>query len=300
MVSNYVKIPQLKKILDVEEQPCEEKLAEIRNLIDGGQSPMITGDSSLPPTVSPTTASPTASPTASYEKILSKIQKTNDKKTALSLLQEISKSNYLSWDPESLEIIVNGVPIKFSNIALLVKKVVTVGPATLPLAFTIFLASLVKIKAPYSLLRNGDAINVLENFDRMKAALEDTTQTTAKTDENLPLPGQNIALSETAPVESSMDTNVPAVVETATPVDNLGSRKRSREEDGEEGEEGGGKRQREEEEDDVVAKRNFDVPPDRLKQLRRSPRLKQSIADAWQEMNPSSSGDVKKPRKKRS
>ena len=94
MVSNYVKIPQLKKILDVEEQPCEEKLAEIRNLIDGGQSPMITGDSSLPPTVSPTTASPTASPTASYEKILSKIQKTNDKKTALSLLQEISKSNF--------------------------------------------------------------------------------------------------------------------------------------------------------------------------------------------------------------
>lgn len=296
MVSNYVKIPQLKKILDVEEQPCEEKIAEIRNLIDGGQSPMITGDSSLPPSI----VSPTASPTVSYEKILSKIQKTNDKKTALSLLQEISKSNYLSWDPESLEIIVNGVPIKFSNIALLVKKVVTVGPATLPLAFTIFLASLVKIKAPYSLLRNGDAINVLENFDRMKAALEDTTQTTAKTDENLPLPGQNIALSETAPAESSMDTNVPAVVETATPVDNLGSRKRSREEDGEEGEEGGGKRQREEEEDDVVAKRNFDVPPDRLKQLRRSPRLKQSIADAWQEMNPSSSGDVKKPRKKRS
>ena len=295
MVSNYVKIPQLKKILDVEEQPCEEKLAEIRNLIDGGQSPMITGDSSLPPTVSPTTASPTVSPTASYEKILSKIQKTNDKKTALSLLQEISKSNYLSWDPESLEIIVNGVSIKYSNIALLVKKVVTVGPATLPLAFTIFLASLVKIKAPYSLLRNGDAINVLENFDRMKAAIEDTTQTTSKTD--LPVPGQNIALSETAPAPApapSMDTTV---VETATPVD----RKRSREEDGEEeGEEGGGKRQRgEEEDDDVVAKRNFDVPPDRLKQLRRSPRLKQSIADAWQEVNPSSSGDVKKSRKKR-
>ena len=292
MVSNYVKIPQLKKILDVEEQPCEEKLAEIRNLIDGGQSPMITGDSSLPPTVSPTTASPTVSPTASYEKILSKIQKTNDKKTALSLLQEISKSNYLSWDPESLEIIVNGVSIKYSNIALLVKKVVTVGPATLPLAFTIFLASLVKIKAPYSLLRNGDAINVLENFDRMKAAIEDTTQTTSKTD--LPVPGQNIALGETAPAESSMDTTV---VETTTPVD----RKRSREEDGEEeGEEGGGKRQRgEEEDDDVVAKRNFDVPPDRLKQLRRSPRLKQSIADAWQEVNPSSSGDVKKSRKKR-
>ena len=165
MVSQYVKIPQLKKILDAQEQPCEETLSQIRNLVDGGDSSLtVSGEATSNGQFPGNNANGNFN---SYDKILKAIKNLNDRKTALSLLQEISKSDSLTWDPETLEIIISGETIKYTNIALLVKKIVSVAPASLPIGFVLFLASLQKIKAPHTLIRNGDAISVLENLSRL-------------------------------------------------------------------------------------------------------------------------------------
>ena len=207
----------------------------------------------------------------------------NDRKTALSLLQEISKSDSLSWDPETLEIIISGEPIKYTNIALLVKKIVSVAPASLPIGFVLFLASLQKIKAPYTLIRNGDAINVLENLSRLGGSLEP-------------------AATEPTPPAVEEQAEEPMIQQPSTEnsdITNLNSKKREREDDDEtenEANENRKKRQRDDEVDaETAPKRDFDVPPDRLKKLRRSPRLKKSISDAWETMNHDRKTSKKRP-----
>ena len=268
MVSQYVKLPQLKKILDVTEQPCEETLSQIRNLVDNnGSSLTLTGgENGSAPGVAPGTTIENGN-FASYEKILKVIKNSNDKKVALSLLQEISKSDHLSWDPETLEIIISGEPVKYTNIALLVRKIVSVGPTTLPIGFVLFLDSLRKIKAPYTLLRNGDAVSVLDTLSRIGGTLEPATETSVENNDN----------------------------EMITESHGL---KRDREESESEGlPENQSKKLRKnnDEVEETVPKRDFDVPSDRLKKLRRSPRLKKSISDAWDSMN-----NDRKTRKKRS
>ena len=274
MVSQYVKLPQLKKILDVTEQPCEETLSQIRNLVDdSGSSLTLTGgENGSAPGVAPGTTVENGN-FASYEKILKLIKNSNDKKVALSLLQEISKSDHLSWDPETLEIIISGEPVKYTNIALLVRKIVSVGPTTLPIGFVLFLDSLRKIKAPYTLLRNGDAVSVLDTLSRIGGTLEPATETSVENKEN------------TDNVDNEMITE-------------SHGQKRDREDSESEGlPENQSKKLRKDndEGEETVPKRDFNVPSDRLKKLRRSPRLKKSISDAWDSMN-----NDRKTRKKRS
>ena len=269
MVSQYVKIPQLKKILDAQEQPCEETLSQIRNLVDGGDSSLtVSGEATSNGQFPGNNANGNFN---SYDKILKAIKNLNDRKTALSLLQEISKSDSLTWDPETLEIIISGETIKYTNIALLVKKIVSVAPASLPIGFVLFLASLQKIKAPHTLIRNGDAISVLENLSRLGGSVEP-----AATEPTQPA------------VEEQAEEPMIEQPSTESAITNINSKKREREDDGEtesEENENRKKRQRDDEVDETAPKRDFDVPPDRLKKLRRSPRLKKSISDAWETVN---------------
>ena len=267
-MSIYVKIPRIKTIIDDPNTECEKKLNDIRVLVEGGKpkpvepiesSPGTSGLNLVPPASETATVPVTAE---NFSLVLDEIPGAVEKKNAESLLHEIERSNIIQWSPETLEIIIDGSPVKYTNIKHLIKRVVTSFPASLPLGLTLFLEALLRIKASISLIKNGDSKELMANIIKIKSHSSDDTVRNTSTLDDVPQKDDG---------EPALDVNE--------------ERKRGRESDGDDGDDNDvsaapSKRLR----GDAV-RRDFDLPTTKLDRIRRSPRLKKEISDAWKHVS---------------
>ena len=262
--SQYLKTPHVLKIINKDGVACEEKLTEIKNLIDGKGLKVLPPGEELPNNTPEASveSNPVPTPTATQaaiEKIVSEISGAKEKQLARSLLNEIDRSDYISFDPDTLEIIVNGENIKFSNVKNLVQYCISANPSQLPLGIAIFLDSLIKIKIPNELLRHGDALGIRDSLLK----IEELKRKGSLSGENIPPP------SETAS----------GGVEEVTG-----------EGGGEEGEQSGRGKKREREDDEDVdggasvlnpAKKTYGLSRGSLDKIRTSPKLSEKILEKW-------------------
>ena len=264
-MSIYVKIPRIKTIIDDPSIECEKKLNDIRVLVEGGTPKAVEPSESSIGTTGLTLVPP-ASETASvpvtadrFDLVLKEISGATEKKHAESILHEIEKSNVLSWSSETLELIIDGSPIKYTNIIHLIKRVVTSFPASLPLGLALFLEALLRIRVSVGLIKNGDAKELMANIIKIRNYSGDG----------------NLSVNNTAALDS------------VSTEESAEQRKRGREsgDDDDDDDENGStaapsKRLRVD-----AVRQDFDLPSSKLDRIRRSPRLKKEISDAWKHVS---------------
>ena len=262
----YLKTPHVLKILNNESVSCEEKLTNIKNLIDGNKLTIAPSGAELPSgaqNTEVTSSAPVTTPSQSaIEKIVDEIKGGKEKQYALSLLNEIDRSDYISFNPETLEIIVDGETIKFSNVKNLVQYCISAAPSQMPLAIAIFIQCMIRIKVPHELLRHGDAQALRESL--------------IKIDE---LKGKGSASDEVAPhvVGDSASSEV------VTPEGSSGERSESSDR--------GKKRALEEDENAIdesvtlnPAKKLYGLEKPSLDKIRTNPKLRDAISEKWHDV----------------
>lgn len=263
MPTAYVKIPQLRAVIDQPEVSCEEKLEQVKKLADGkkltllqpGQSPAVSGPAEQ-------SVSSTGNP-EHVDRILNEVKGVKEKQLAQVILREIEKSDYISYDVTNWEIIVANERIKFTNVIYLINFIIAASPSSIPLGLAIFLHALMKIQAPFDVVRNGDAVNCRDNLIKISELTKDRNE-----------PQQNV---ESVSMAEDGDSGEQTVVEMGNggvdEVSEVGraGKKRSRED-----EDGDGK-----DLTDRPAKRSFGLEEKPLEGIRRSPRLRQKISEAW-------------------
>ena len=82
------------------------------------------------------------------------------KKFANQILLEIEKSSSLSWDYESLELIIDSQKVLHSNIQLLLSKLLEQRSPTLPHGLHKFVSALINIKLPKVYFKGSDVKNI--------------------------------------------------------------------------------------------------------------------------------------------
>ena len=265
----YIKAPQLQRILEAD-QPCENKLENIRSLLESsGQNGSLKSTPSNGEISSNNVENQLASSVEdkgnanNFEKILKEIPSQKDKALALQLLQEIEKLPHLSWNPNNLEIIINNVAEPFTNIALLIKKIVTENLSSLPIGLTLFIESLLKNKIPYQFYKGQDAIQIRDNLIKIsngKIAQVETEQQKElvpnETAEAGALVVQNTDRKRSFNYDSDDETQEAKRIKTGVMEENNYS-------------------------EDPEPKRNFDLPVEKVKHLRRSARLNKEAEEAW-------------------
>ena len=276
----YIKAPHLQKIIDAD-QNCEEKLDSIRALLSGSaggapssQTTSINGGSTIIQSGEASVAD--VGNSNNYEKVLKEIPLQSDKKVALQLLQEIEKLTHLSWNPENLEMILNNEPEKFTNIALLIKKVVSRGEPLLPIGLTLFIESLMTNKIPFNFLRDRDSMNIRENLMKINSTKgisegESATEPTA-TD-----PAEKVTEINKS-TDNASDEVLPGTLKrkfTESSGDELTpAPKKSRQHEAESVNHSAI--------EEAEPKRSFELPVEKVKHLRRSARLNQDASEAWE------------------
>ena len=268
----YLKTPHVLRIINSEGVPCEEKLANIKNLIDGNKLKIATSGAELPsgtPASEEPNSTPVSTPTQSaIEKIVDEIRGAKEKQYALSVLNEIDRSNYISFNPGTLEIIVDGETIKFSNVKNLVQYCINAGPSNLPIALAIFIQCMIKIQLPSEFLRHGDAQELRESLIKIEELKEKSST----------------GSESTAPTTEAVDESVAAANdENSEGTSELSGRGKKRAiEEVEEGE------------DTTLQppKKTYGLSRPSLDKLRTNPKLKEAIASKWHdamlEANPAS------------
>ena len=265
----YIKAPQLQRILEAD-QPCENKLENIRSLLESsGQNGSLRSTPSNGEISSNNAENQLASSVEdkgnanNFEKILKEIPSQKDKALALQLLQEIEKLPHLSWNPNNLEIIINNVAEPFTNIALLIKKIVTENLSSLPIGLTLFIESLLQNKIPYQFYKGQDAIQIRDNLLKIsngKVAHVETEQQRElvpnETAEAGALEVQNTDRKRSLNYDSDDETQEAKRIKTGVMEENNYS-------------------------EDPEPKRNFDLPVEKVKHLRRSARLNKEAEEAW-------------------
>ena len=277
--TQYLKTPHVLKILNREGVACEEKLDELRNLIGGKGLKLLPPGEELPEKTqeAPVESNPSSAPTATQtviEKIVSEISGVKEKQLARSLLNEIDRSDYISFDPDNLEIIVDGENIKFSNIKNLVQYCISANPSHLPLGIALFLQCLIKIKIPSELLRHGDALGIRESLIKIEELRSRGLSG-----------GETTAPSEAAP-EVAPDANEGGV-------DEGGGRgkKRTREDDGDDDDD-------DDDDDDAPElkkpRKTYGLSQGSLDKIRTAPKLQDAISSSWRDAMGGSSSRKRK------
>ena len=265
----YIKAPQLQRILEAD-QPCENKLENIRSLLESsGQNGSLKSTPSNGEISTNNVENQLASSVEdkgnanNFEKILKEIPSQKDKALALQLLQEIEKLPHLSWNPNNLEIIINNVAEPFTNIALLIKKIVTENLSSLPIGLTLFIESLLQNKIPYQVYKGQDAIQIRDNLLKIsngKIAHVETEQQRElvpnETAEAGALEAQNTGRKRSLNYDSDDETQEAKRIKTGVMEENNYS-------------------------EDPEPKRNFDLPVEKVKHSRRSARLNKEAEEAW-------------------
>ena len=270
----YIKGPHLQKIIDAD-QSCEDKLDSIRGLLSGsagGTPSSQTTSINSGSTIIESSETPEADlgNSNNFEKVLKQIPLQSDKKVALQLLQEIEKLNNLSWDPENLELIINNEPEKFTNIALLIKKVVSRGEPSLPIGLTLFIQSLITNKISFNLLRDRDSVNIRENLMKIDTAKASNADLATE-------PTTNDQAGNATEINKSNEALPGALKRKFTESDGdelTQSPKRSRQL--------GPQSVNSSSIEEAEPKRSFELPVEKVKHLRRSARLNQDASEAWE------------------
>lgn len=269
MHTAYVKTPQLKAVIEQNDISCEEKLDQIQKLTEGKKLTLLQPGQS-PPTS--TTANdqinpPTGNP-EHVDKILSEITGVKEKQLAQVILQEIEKSEYISYDVKNWEIIIAGEKIKFTNVIYLIRFIIAANPSSIPVGLALFIHALLKIQVPFEVVRNGDAQNCRDNLIKISEITKSGSE--IKQNENGTV--ENVIENQMDDGGGQNDTgNVEMIkndVEEAGGVKKLTRKKRNREAD----------------DDETVqpaVKRTFALEEKALEGIRRSPRLRQKISEAW-------------------
>ena len=142
-----------------------------------------------------------------------------DLRLAKSLLQRIETATGISYDYESLEIIINNERLLHSSIKSLIEKLVNVSSPQLPIGFTRFINALIDSKVPVQYIQNSDALNVRLGLLAIKKGKQEGVVTPSTGTE-----GQ-IGLAETIGGGEGQET--PEVVGSETGGDSFVSRRRA-------------------------------------------------------------------------
>ena len=278
MHSSYVKTPRINAVLDSPGLTCDQKLENIKRLAEGKKVTLVEPepgasienlDKKESGGSEPMNTGGNVSGNPIYvDKILDQISGVKEKELALVILQEIEKSNYISYDRESYELIINGETIKFTNILHLINFVISASPNLIPLGHTIFINLILLLKIPWDVIRNGDSQETRQNLLKIEELKK-------KTPGGGEAPGNENGYENME--QAAAEPSAVAEPSEIAPVEKKIRKKRGREDDTEDlGQ---------------PAKRNFGVEESALKGLRRSPRLRENIAAVW-------SGSSKKKRGK--
>ena len=147
MFSSHIKAPVLKKIL-LENKTCEEKFNNLRELLGIPSEGTVQEQNNE-------TANNNEN---SKEKILLNLT-AFERKLGSQVLDYIQASNFISWNTQTLNLILDGKEIEYSDIAKLLKKVVQSTSPVQPIAFVLFIEALLRLKLPLKFFRDGDSVN---------------------------------------------------------------------------------------------------------------------------------------------
>lgn len=185
--NKLIKENHLKTIL-LKETSCEEKLDEIRESI--GLPPATTENEGAAENAAEAANSSEATETDnlrndSVSRIVEDLQG-REKTLAKQILNEIEKSQLISWDYANLELIIDGKNILHSNIKLLIEKIVHVSSAVIPFGYIQFLDALLYIKLPINYMKDADSLNIREALINIHS--RKNGQVTQVPTENIPQP----------------------------------------------------------------------------------------------------------------
>ena len=175
--TSYVKSPFLKSVIEEEGTSCEEKIEKIKGLVDGKKLSLLksgqtaTGSSEQGSNNASIGNAPSA-PNNESDVVLSGISGIRERQIGETLLDEINRSDFINYDKNTFEIIVQSEVIKFSNIKNLISFCVSSNAAQIPIGCAIFIEALLQIKASISSLRSGDAQIIKEDLLRVHALRE--------------------------------------------------------------------------------------------------------------------------------
>lgn len=259
MYTAYVKTPKVIEILETEKS-CEEKLSELRSLIGLDQN---IGKSKESGTIS--------DQTDTHDEIIQDLSE-NEKKLAKEVLQLIETSKFISYDKQNFQLIINDRHLKFTNIKLLLKRLLEVSDPTQPLGFVSWISALLQIKLPYHFFRSGDSIEVRDQL----LALQQ--QTSNEENDTQPKNEMNSEKKEeTISVASSEESKQSEPAEKSE----VQRQKRKRKESDAENTDASNV----EAVDKKTKKRKRDsVSDEKIQKLRRSPRLQKEISKVWEKL----------------
>ena len=254
-MTQYVKVPQLRQIIDRKED-CETTLHNIKSLIglsEESSPPSDTQKLKLVPPGSPrdggtSTEPPSVKSNHENIEIVLKDFSNNEKNDGRAILEYINNATSISWNPETFEIVIDNDVVKFTDIRLLLKAIVGNSTATLPVGLCLFIEKLIELKLPFSHYRGGNALALRNNLLKILGSKEQSSD------------GKVADTDPETTNELSPSTELP--------------RKRKREVD--EVDEMSGKREKIEDSASAPL-----LPDERFKGLRRSARLKKEIQDVW-------------------
>ena len=190
--SRHIKQDSIRNII-LKDGPCENKLSELRVMV--GLPPAAVEPSSTEGVAEPLVPSGVEENVGdslrqdSINRILEGLSG-RELTMGKNLLNEIEKIPGISWDQNSLELILNGKTVKFSNLNLLVMKVIQSSSNTIPLGLVNFLNALVINKIPMSYVRDGDSKNIrqalieIQGKQSVVAEQTNTTETLSQEEVN--------------------------------------------------------------------------------------------------------------------
>ena len=163
--SSHIKQESLRNIV-LQESDCDTKLNQIRDLV--GLPPISEEEKeSEAQAVEENVNTVVDLKAESINRILEGLDG-KELNLARNLLVDLEKAG-LDWDPQSLELKVNGNPIEHSNLSLLVKKLVRASSPTLPIALVSFIDQIIKFKIPLTYIRDSDSQNIREALLKIKS-----------------------------------------------------------------------------------------------------------------------------------
>ena len=263
----YLKAPQVLSVIEDNNVSCEQKIERIKNLLDGKPLSVLPSGQEISSTPSPTNTVENVNETsANVEEILSSISGVKEKQLATLILNEINRSNYVGYDKESFELIVANERIKFSNIKDLISFCISAQSGFLPLASSLFVDCLMKIRCPLEAIRNADFVAIRESLLKIKEIKEKNA--------NVESTGESVEGSGNAAVVVDNAAAVNDIEPNASVGEPSGKgKKRAREEDEDEGE------------SELAPAKKVStwngIPPNQLDSIRRSSRLKAKISEVW-------------------
>ena len=237
--NSHVKSSVLKRIIQ-SDTPCEQKLIELSTLV-GVPAPITSNEESGNAVVPPNESSggddeerPEINERdESFKRILSGLT-AKERKNAKNILLRIESSPNISWDYKTDVLMIDDEPQLHSNLKLLIQKSVVSASPLLPVSFVRYISSLIDIQLPVQYITNTDAVNVRKGLLALKKSKESAQELNDNADEQVSN-GTEAVNNDGGDEEESVgsEESTPASEEAplASQSEEVGSRKRRRQEE---------------------------------------------------------------------